>query len=592
MYQRPVRPVPTEVGSTGIRILTGGIVVTALVQTANAFTAWDDDAATRLLLAAAFALVGAAVAVRGSAPALGWTLVAVGAACAVATDDLVLVPAALFALALALFPTGRLPSPRWAGALAAAAPLGLALDGDWMLVALPVALVALAGRLRHPCEIVRRQVLCVLLGCAAALFALALDKSRLPGAWAVGALAIPLAIGVALLRRPLHDLDPGLKRLLVLAGLTACLAGVFSAAATLGSVAAAVLVAPLLALGVEPLRRLLHRAVDHTLYGREHDPYAVMTALGRHADAPADSPLVDVAATIAQSLALPYVAIELASGLEPAATWGGPAPKTVALELRHRGERVGTLRVAPHTVSGRISADELRLLEDLARQVAVTAHVVQLSQGLQRSREELVTTREEERRRLRRDLHDGLGPTLAAMTLRIDVALRLLEREPQAVGRQLVTLREESQRAIADIRRVAYGLRPPALDELGLIGAIEECTEQFGVAERLDLALDLPDAVPSLPAAIEVAALRIVQEALANVAHHSGARACGVRLEVHTAVAIEVSDDGEGLPEDYRAGIGLHSMRERAAELGGTCAIEPRRPRGTRVLAQLPLAVH
>jgi signal transduction histidine kinase len=199
----------------------------------------------------------------------------------------------------------------------------------------------------------------------------------------------------------------------------------------------------------------------------------------------------------------------------------------------------------------------------------------------------LIQAREEERRRLLRDLHDWLGPTLAAMVLRIDVALR----EPAAAERQLLALREESRRAIADVRRIAYGLRPPALDELGLIGAIEECTEQFGVADRLDLDLDLPDAVPALPKAIEVAVLRIVQEALANVAHHSGARACGVRLEVHSAVAIEVSDDGEGLPEDYRPGLGLHSMRERAAELGGTCAIEPRRPCGTRVLAQLPLAV-
>jgi len=209
--------------------------------------------------------------------------------------------------------------------------------------------------------------------------------------------------------------------------------------------------------------------------------------------------------------------------------------------------------------------------------------------------QELVAAREEERRRLRRELHDGLGPTLAAMTLRIDVALELLDRDAAAVMDLLIGLREESQRAIAEIRRVAYDLRPPALDELGLIGAIEECTERFcgaaSAVEQLDVDLNLPRGLPALPAAIEVAALRIVQEALANVAHHSGARACGVRLEVGGAVAIEVSDDGEGLPADYRPGVGLHSMRERAAELGGTCAIESRRPRGTRVLAELPLAV-
>ena len=256
-----------------------------------------------------------------------------------------------------------------------------------------------------------------------------------------------------------------------------------------------------------------------------------MTALGRRADAPEPGDaLVDVAATIAQSLALPYVEIELAGGAEPAA-WGRPVPTTVALDLCHRGERVGTLRVAPHVVGGTVSAIERRLLADLARQVAVTAHVVQLSQGLQRSREALVATREEERRRLRRDLHDGLGPTLAAMTLRIDVALRLLEREPAAVEDLLLGLRDESQRAIADIRRVAYGLRPPALDELGLHRR-DRASAPSGSLAPLDVDLDLPDTVPALPAAIEVAALRIVQEALANVAHHSGARACGVRLEV------------------------------------------------------------
>ena len=148
-----------------------------------------------------------------------------------------------------------------------------------------------------------------------------------------------------------------------------------------------------------------------------------------------------------------------------------------------------------------------------------------------------MTAREEERRRLRRDLHDGLGPTLAAMTLRIDVALRLLEREPAAVAEMLASLREESQRAIADIRRVAYGLRPPALDELGLIGAIAEIDRSASArVRRRRAARRRPRParrdVPALPAAIEVAALRIVQEALANVAHHSGARACGVRLEV------------------------------------------------------------
>src|SRR5262245_2370183 len=176
-----------------MRLVTGGIAATALVQAGNAFAGWDEDAANGLLLAAAFGVVGARVAARGAAPALGWALVAVGAAGAVsvvAPEDLVLVPGVLFARGRPLCQTGPPPSPRWAGTLAVVAPLGLVLDADWMLVAVPLA--ALGGRLRHPCEIVRRQVLCVLLGCAAALFALALDASWLPGAGMIGALAIPL----------------------------------------------------------------------------------------------------------------------------------------------------------------------------------------------------------------------------------------------------------------------------------------------------------------------------------------------------------------------------------------------------------------
>ena len=443
--------------------VAGLFAATALVQTGNAFPTWDRDVASGLLLSAACVLVGAAIASRRAARAFGWTLVAIGGIGAAA------------ALALALPESGALrsigswawvvpprwprsrcccsrpascPRRRWSGALAAAllAPPCLALaaaleDDAWgpaaraavvlAGVALALSLAALASRLRHPCELVRRRVLCLALGGLVALLALALDAICLPGARAVGAFALPAAAGIALLRDQLYDLDLTLNRSLVAGGLTLCLLGrlrgqrldrarrrrcPFSRRR-------------LLAIGLDPLRRRMQHAVDHVLYGRQHDPYAVMTALGRHVDTsePADgrTALADVAATIAQSLALPYVAIELASdgGGEPTAAWGRPAAATVALELCHRGERVGTLRVVPHTIGGTVVAEELRLLEDLARQVAVTAHVVQLSQGLQRSREALVTAREEERRRLRRDLHDGLGPTLAAMTMRIDVAL-------------------------------------------------------------------------------------------------------------------------------------------------------------------------
>jgi signal transduction histidine kinase len=231
-------------------------------------------------------------------------------------------------------------------------------------------------------------------------------------------------------------------------------------------------------------------------------------------------------------------------------------------------------------------------LQDLAHPVALTVSAIELSAGLQRAREQLVTTREEERRRLRRDLHDGLGPTLAGIVMQLDAASNVLRRDPAAVEPVLDGLRTAAQDAVGDIRRLVYELRPPALDELGLIGAIREWADRlFGSDEAHGLALsfDTPAQLGGLPAAVEVAALRIVQEAIANVAHHAGARSCRIGLVAGDDLAIDVDDDGRGLSGDDRPGVGLSSMKERAAELGGSCTVTSGPNGGTRVHAILPL---
>src|SRR5947208_10250776 len=148
---------------------------------------------------------------------------------------------------------------------------------------------------------------------------------------------------------------------------------------------------------------------------------------------------------------------------------------------------------------------------------------------LRRNRERLVTTREEERRRLRRDLHDGLGPTLAALNLQAGVVRKLITSDPVAADALVTEWRTELRVAIADIRRLVYELRPPALDELGLVGAIRERATQYqhsGDTDRLSLRVivEAPEHMPSLPPAIEVAAYRIVQEALTNMLRHAQAR--------------------------------------------------------------------
>ena len=225
----------------------------------------------------------------------------------------------------------------------------------------------------------------------------------------------------------------------------------------------------------------------------------------------------------------------------------------------------------------------------MALQAGVAAHAVRLTADLQRSRERLVTAREEERRRLRRDLHDGLGPQLASLTLTLAAARELLRHDVDAADRLLQEL--ASAYPGRDRRYSPPGLRP-APAGAGRPWAGAGPARAGGAATRqagLQITIDAPERLPPLPAAVEVAAYRIVQEALTNVVRHAQARSCAVRLTLGDALDVEIRDDGVGLPPGGRAGVGLTSMRERAAELGGTCAIESAPGGGTCIRARLPL---
>jgi signal transduction histidine kinase len=309
--------------------------------------------------------------------------------------------------------------------------------------------------------------------------------------------------------------------------------------------------------------------------------------------------LPTVCTTVKEALKLPYVAIELERNAtyEIVASAGEPAQDSQRLPLVYGGETVGRLVVSPRAGDDAFTAADQHLLGDLAHQIGIAAHAVRLtdealrlSADLQRSRERLVTTREEERRRLHRDLHDGLGPTLGSLALKLDVASDLLERDPAAARALLSGLKTQTQSAVADIRRLVYALRPPALDDLGLLGAIGETAAQYS-NNGLRVSVEEPGQLPSLPAAVEVAAYRIVQEALTNVVRHAEASECVIRLaldDAHRTLRLEVRDDGRGLPSERGRGVGLASMRERAAELGGECVVESFPAGGTRVRASLP----
>jgi signal transduction histidine kinase len=260
------------------------------------------------------------------------------------------------------------------------------------------------------------------------------------------------------------------------------------------------------------------------------------------------------------------------------------------LPLVYQRETIGQMFLAPRAPGEAFSPPDRRLLESIARQAGVAAYNVRLTQDLQCSREALVTTREEERRRLRRDLHDGLGPAIASMSFKLDAINNLADRDTDAVKKLATELKTQMQEALADIRRIAYALRPPALDELGLVGALKEHIAAHNQVQGLQITLEAPESSPPLPAAVEVAAYRIALEAMTNVTRHAKAQHCSVRLSLPGELYLEVIDDGRGLPDGVRAGVGLTSMRERAEELGGTCHTEALPQGGTEVIVHLPLS--
>jgi signal transduction histidine kinase len=259
----------------------------------------------------------------------------------------------------------------------------------------------------------------------------------------------------------------------------------------------------------------------------------------------------------------------------------------------YQAELIGQLILAPPAVGESFTETDMRLLEDIARQAGPAVYSVRLTTDLQHSRERLVTAREEERRRIRRDLHDGLGPQLASQMLTLDAVLKLLERDPDAAARLLHNLKSQAKDALASIRELVYDLRPPALDELGLVGALQERMLQSRQTGT-EISMDIPGGLPPLSAAVEVAVYRIAQEAVTNVIRHAKAASCKLRLQpwddgYRRGLMLEVKDDGAGLPASYNHGIGMVSMRERADELGGTCKIESVPGRGVTITVWLPL---
>lgn len=538
-----------------------------------------------------------------------------------------------------LVPDGRLPSARWRPALgmgllsvaAAAASFALApytsttpaladagltnpAQVEWMtlpavatmttlltVVGPLLGVVALVLRWRHSKGTERRQLKWVLLGVAAALVLFAAGFVLGPTLTSLAMVPLPAAVMVAVLRYGLGDVDVVVSRSLVYGALTVCLLGVYVAvvgvlgstlAGLIGNDAAAPVVATaLVAVAAEPLHRRLRVAVNRRVHGSAEDPLAELSRLGARLGAVEDPTVVGdqllprLVGSTAGSLHLPYVAVRLEDGT--CVEHGEPAAVAEELPLTYAGSRVGTMAVA--TGGAPLRRRTRDRLDRLAEQVAVAAHSVLLAHHLQASREEAVGAREEERRRLYRDLHDGLGPSLAALALNVEVARASLDQDPARTAALLDRALPTLKATVAEVRSVVHGLRPPALDDLGLTGAVRELAGSFA-GPRLTVRVEADGDMDGLAAATEVATYRIVAEALTNASRHAGATEVVLRLRREgDRVLVSVEDDGRGVAADSVPGVGLASMASRAEEVGGSLGVVPGpRGRGTVVQAVLP----
>ncbi|GGN16614.1 hypothetical protein GCM10011609_66810 [Lentzea pudingi] len=441
------------------------------------------------------------------------------------------------------------------------------------------AVVSLALRWRRAEGDERRSLVWAFALLTLAVVATVVETTDGHVAWIVGVLAFPAAAVIAIVRYGLYDISLLIHRSLLYGSLTVVLLlvylGVMVGAGELLTDDTEVIGVVAAGLAFAPIRSWLQRKLDRWLYGQRSDPYATLSMLSEKLERSQDV-LPTVAQTVAESLKLPYVAIRGGSVLaEHGRSRGWPQ---LRFPMTYRGSVVGDLVVEPRAPDERLSDRELNLLVDLARSTAPAAQSIKLTADLQLARERLVRAREEERLRLRRDLHDGVGPALVGIRLQLK-ALR------RSLGDVLDPVLADVDTTAVEVRSLVDGLRPPILDQ-GLALAVRDEAARFNGDLRVEVEAE---PIEGLSAAVEVAAYRIVAEALTNTARHSGASTCVITVRADGDLVVEIVDDGRGVAADSKPGVGLDSMRERCAELGGSCTVGPAEPHGTRVVARIPL---
>ena len=418
-------------------------------------------------------------------------------------------------------------------------------------------------------------------------------------------LLVPVSVAAALLRRRLWGLPAATGRAVTYALLIVPVTGTYVVAVAAVTAAlpghvtgVAAVTAGLLAIGVHPAYVAVRRAVERMLYGQPREVGARLATLTSTPDDEGTDVLGAAAAIVVRTLRLPYARVTVHADGEVIGlgSQGSERPgwPTMDLPLHHLGQQVGELRVGLRERDGSVDATDRDTVLRACAPVAVLAHSLRLNHQLRTSRNQLLTAREEERRRLRDDLHDELGPALGAVTLKLAAAARHLPEDPVSAQRLVHEAASQTTSAVTDVRRLIHGLRPPVLDEIGLAGALRAFVSDLGPASPA-ITVACPEPLPPLPAALESAAYRVVLEAVSNVLRHAGASSCRIEIDVLPhALRVQVTDDGHGLPPGAArpgsaTGVGLQSMRDRCTELGGSISIDSTAGTGTLVRALLPL---
>jgi two-component system, NarL family, sensor kinase len=484
------------------------------------------------------------------------------------------------------------PTPEYGASSFLVAPWWAVTEGISAQVAQPVVLASVASlvvRFIRGTETVRQQVLWLLVAVILVILINAPTWFTMPSGQTIVLLLsfplIPAAVTVAVLRHGLYDVRIVLSRVVVYAVLTAGVIAIYVGLVAvldrvLRGIGAPVIAALAIALAFNPVRVRLQRLVDRAVYGTRRDPVAAVSAVGQRL---AGDDLGGVADALRESLRLSYVAVERkdASIVES----GEQAATLQTWPLSYDAEPLGRLFVGPRDGERQLSRSDQKIIDLLAAPLAIVLHAQALTEDLRVSRERVIDAAEEERNRLRRELHDSLGPLLTGAAFKADGIALAAQSRPERAESLAIELADQLRQSVEGVRQLAYGLRPAALDELGLVGALREEGSRYGPVKVI---IQAPESMPALPSSVEVAAYRIAAEALTNVVRHSDAKLASVQLTTDDGtLEMIITDDGSSTAP-WSPGLGLASIQTRASEVGGACEAGPT-AEGGRVVAVLPL---